>query len=100
MAMGGERQGGVYLDVGQIEVGMPLGHVASVFVPRHQPDGDLAAPLDDMLVGDHQPALVDNETRAGAGIRDNLNHAGQSVLRHICNGQAGRQRLVKNRLNI
>ena len=86
MAMGVKDRVASILDVGQIEVGMLLGHVAPVFVPRHQPDGDLAAPLDDVLVGDHQPTFVDDETRAGAGTRDDLNHAGQRVLRHISNG--------------
>ena len=68
---------------------MPLGHVAPVFVPSHKADSNLAGPIYDVLVGDHEAVFVDDETRPGAGTRYDLDHAGQRVFRHISNGQAG-----------
>ena len=65
---------------------MPLGHAALVLAAGRQPDGNPAAPIHNVLVGYHQPALIDYEAAPLAGPRDDLRHAWQRVLRHVCNG--------------
>jgi hypothetical protein len=78
--------GGVNLDIGQVRDGMPSGNVAPVFLARPQLYSNSPLAFNYVFVGDHQPVFADDESRAGAGTRDDLNHAGQRVLGHVRRG--------------
>ena len=74
---------GIDVDVGKVECGMGPGHAAPVLAARRHLDPDVGIPVDDMLVGDNQPALVDDEPRACAASGHYSGDAGKSVLHHV-----------------
>ena len=89
---GCESSVGINLHIGQVENGMPLDNFAPVFLPRCQNDGDPALPFHYVPVGDHQPVFADDESRAGAGTRDDVDHAGQRLLDYVRCGIRARGR--------
>ena len=65
-----------------------------------QSESNPAAPLYDVLVGDHQTTLVDQESRSLTKIRVDVNDARKSVLRYVSNGEARGERPVERRINV
>ena len=97
VADGYGREGlcGIDVDVGKVEGGMGPGHAAPVLAARRHLHSDAGIPIDNVLVGDQQPALVDDEPRAGAAPGHDARDTGKSVLHHVGHGEARRQGLAR-----
>ena len=83
---GRESSVGINLHIGKVKNGMPLDNFAPIFLSRCCQDGDLPRTADYVPVGDHQPVFADDESCAGAGVRDDLYYAGQGLFGYIRNG--------------
>ena len=67
----------------QVEGLILAGNGSGVYSPINRPEGDDICPLHNVLIGEDQPRLVDNETSAAARSGSNLYQAPLSILNHV-----------------